>query len=151
MLANVEVNTENRHLIVRCGEASARAVPGQFFQLLCPQTGDEQPFLRRPISLYAVDPQRRHVELLYKVAGAGTRALASLRVGDRLDMMGPLGVGFELDPRLRHIVAGVPGWRRSRRSQKPRRRMTPRSPQSSAHDGPSFWCRSISSKIRAPW
>ena len=105
ILANVEVNTEYRHLIVRCGDTSARAIPGQFFQLLCPQTGGEQPFLRRPMSLYAVDPQRHQVEFLYKIAGAGTRALASLRVGDRLDMMGPLGVGFKLDPRLRHIVA----------------------------------------------
>jgi dihydroorotate dehydrogenase electron transfer subunit len=105
ILATVAVNTEYRHLIVRGGETSIRAVPGQFFQLLCPQTGGEQPFLRRPMSLYAVDPQRRQVEFLFKIAGAGTRALASLRVGDRLDMMGPLGVGFRLDPGLRHIVA----------------------------------------------
>jgi dihydroorotate dehydrogenase electron transfer subunit len=104
ILATVAVNAEYRHLIVRGGETSTRAVPGQFFQLLCPQTGGEQPFLRRPMSLYAVDPQRRQVEFLFKIAGAGTRALASLRVGDRLDMMGPLGVGFRLDPGLRHIV-----------------------------------------------
>jgi dihydroorotate dehydrogenase electron transfer subunit len=105
ILATVAVNAEYRHLIVRCSETSIRAVPGQFFQLLCPQTGGEQPFLRRPMSLYAVDPQRRQVEFLFKIAGAGTRALASLGVGDRLDMMGPLGVGFRLDPGLRHIVA----------------------------------------------
>jgi dihydroorotate dehydrogenase electron transfer subunit len=105
VLANDEVNQEYRHLIVRCGDVSASAAPGQFFQLLCPQTGGEQPFLRRPMSLYGADPQRRQVEFLYKIAGAGTRGLAVLRAGDQLDIMGPLGTGFKLDPALRHIVA----------------------------------------------
>jgi dihydroorotate dehydrogenase electron transfer subunit len=39
------------------------------------------------------------------VAGAGTRGLATLRTGDPIDIMGPLGVGFTLDPALKHIVA----------------------------------------------
>jgi dihydroorotate dehydrogenase electron transfer subunit len=73
--------------------------------LLCSATEGEQPFLRRPMSLYGVDPQRQQVEFLYKVAGAGTRGLASLKAGDLLDIMGPLGSGFALDPSMRHIVA----------------------------------------------
>jgi dihydroorotate dehydrogenase electron transfer subunit len=105
VLANDEVNREYRHLVVRCCEVSANAAPGQFFQLLCPQSGSEQPFLRRPMSLYGADPERRQVEFLYKVAGAGTRGLAGLRAGDHLDIMGPLGTGFKIDPALRHIVA----------------------------------------------
>jgi dihydroorotate dehydrogenase electron transfer subunit len=105
VLANDTVNAEYRHLVVRCGPVSAAAVPGQFFQLLCPHSDGAQPFLRRPMSLYGVDPQRREVEFLYKVAGAGTRGLATLRAGDPLDIMGPLGVGFALDSKLRHIVA----------------------------------------------
>ena len=79
-------------------------MPGQFFQLLCPHTGGEQPFLRRPD-----EPLRRRsgaaqVEFLYKVTGAGTRGLATFSVGDQLDIMGPLGVGFTLNPALRHVV-----------------------------------------------
>jgi dihydroorotate dehydrogenase electron transfer subunit len=105
VLSNAEVNAEYRHLVVACSEVSARAVPGQFFQLLCPATDGEQPFLRRPMSLYGVDPQRRQVEFLYKVAGAGTRGLASLKPGDWLDIMGPLGAGFVLNPSMRAIVA----------------------------------------------
>jgi dihydroorotate dehydrogenase electron transfer subunit len=105
VLANDTVNAEYRHLVVRCGLVSASALPGQFFQLLCPHSDGAQPFLRRPMSLYGVDPQRREVEFLYKVAGAGTRGLSTLRAGDPIDIMGPLGVGFTLDPKLRHIVA----------------------------------------------
>jgi dihydroorotate dehydrogenase electron transfer subunit len=105
VVSNDSVNAEYRHLVVGCSAASAAAVPGQFFQLLCPHTEGAQPFLRRPMSLYGADPERRQVEFLYKVTGAGTLGLSTLRAGHSIDIMGPLGVGFTLDPKLRHIVA----------------------------------------------
>jgi len=105
VVANEAVNSEYRHLVVRCSRESAAASPGQFFQLLCPQPAGEKPFLRRPMSLYGADPEKGQVEFLYKVAGAGTRGLDMLKKGDRLDIMGPLGVGFSLDPAWRNIVA----------------------------------------------
>jgi dihydroorotate dehydrogenase electron transfer subunit len=105
VISNDSVNAEYRHLVVRCGLVSAAAQPGQFFQLLCPHSEGAQPFLRRPMSLYGADPVRGEVEFLYKVTGAGTRGLATLGAGDSVDIMGPLGVGFTLDPSLRHIVA----------------------------------------------
>jgi dihydroorotate dehydrogenase electron transfer subunit len=102
---NKAVNAEYRHLIVNCGDEAAAALPGQFFQLLCPQPAGEAPFLRRPMSLYGADRDKRQIEFLYKVTGAGTRGLDTLRPGDRLDILGPLGVGFALNPAWRHIVA----------------------------------------------
>jgi dihydroorotate dehydrogenase electron transfer subunit len=105
VVSNDSINAEYRHLVVGCSAASAAAAPGQFFQLLCPHTEGAQPFLRRPMSLYGADPERRQVEFLYKVTGAGTLGLSTLRAGNSLDIMGPLGVGFMLDPELRHIVA----------------------------------------------
>ncbi|MEJ0071621.1 MAG: dihydroorotate dehydrogenase electron transfer subunit [Pseudomonadota bacterium] len=105
VLSNHPVNDEYRHLILRCAAPATAARPGQFFQLLCPQPPGEAPFLRRPMSLYGVDAARGEVEFLYKVTGAGTRGLATLVAGDRLDILGPLGVGFSLDPAWRHVVA----------------------------------------------
>jgi len=105
VISNDVVNAEYRHLAVRGSETAAKALPGQFFQLLCPQTERDQPFLRRPMSLYGVDPRQCQIEFLYKVTGSGTRGLATLRRGDCLDIMGPLGAGFTLDPSLRSIVA----------------------------------------------
>ena len=103
--ANTAGNAEYRHLVVDCSEVAATAQPGQFFQLLCPHPAGEQPFLRRPMSLYGADPTRRQVEFLYKVTGAGTRGLDTVEIGGTLDIMGPLGQGFTLDPKWRHIVA----------------------------------------------
>jgi dihydroorotate dehydrogenase electron transfer subunit len=105
VLANDRVNAEYRHLMLACSETAAQGVPGQFFQLLCPQPEGAQPFLRRPMSIYGTSPAERKLEFLYKVTGAGTRGLDALSAGESLDIMGPLGRGFELDPAWRHIVA----------------------------------------------
>ena len=105
VIVNASVNAEYRHLVVGCSEAAAKGAPGQFFQLLCPQPAGEQPFLRRPMSIYGTNSARQQVEFLYKVTGAGTRGLNTLNAGDRLDIMGPLGNGFALDPAWRNVVA----------------------------------------------
>jgi dihydroorotate dehydrogenase electron transfer subunit len=105
VVANDPVNAEYRHLVVACSEIAAAGAPGQFFQLLCPQSRGEQPYLRRPMSIYGASIAERKLEFLYKVTGAGTRGLDTLKSGDKLDIMGPLGRGFELDPTWRHIVA----------------------------------------------
>jgi dihydroorotate dehydrogenase electron transfer subunit len=105
VVSNAEVNGEYRHLVVACTALAASAEPGQFYQLLCPAPLGEAPFLRRPMSLYGADPDTRRVEFLYKVTGAGTRGLALLVAGDRMQLMGPLGVGYRLDPAWTHIVA----------------------------------------------
>ena len=101
---NEAVNAEYMHLTVRSHGEALTAKPGQFFQLLCPQEGKDQPFFRRPMSLYGVNPHSGTVSFLYKIAGTGTRCLAALRPGDSLDIMGPLGKGFSLNPEWRHIV-----------------------------------------------
>jgi dihydroorotate dehydrogenase electron transfer subunit len=128
VLSNDSVNLEYRHLVVRCGAVAASAVPGQFFQLLCPHTDGAQPFLRRPMSLYGIDPARLEVEFLYKIVGAGTRGLATLRAGDTIDIMGPLGVpsrstrNFAISSRS----GAAPVWRRLPRLHRLRRPMAPR-------------------------
>jgi len=105
VVSNAPVNGEYRHLVVACSELAAAAAPGQFYQLLCPSPPGEAPFLRRPMSLYGASPARRQVEFLYKIAGAGTRGLATLAPGDRLQVLGPLGQGYTLDPAWKNIVA----------------------------------------------
>jgi dihydroorotate dehydrogenase electron transfer subunit len=105
VIAHDALNAEYRHLRLSCSAEAAQAAPGQFFQLLCPHPPGEQPFLRRPMSLYGADPDKRQVEFLYKVAGAGTRGLDTIKTGEHLDIMGPLGIGFTLDPAWKNVVA----------------------------------------------
>jgi dihydroorotate dehydrogenase electron transfer subunit len=105
VVANDRVNGEYRHLVVSTSVLAATAQPGQFYQLLCPASAADAPYLRRPMSLYGADPAARHVEFLYKVTGAGTRGLATLTPGDAMQLLGPLGRGYRIDPAWKHIVA----------------------------------------------
>lgn len=102
VLRNDWVNARYKHLVLEAGAPLTGARAGEFFNLLCPQEGDDKPFLRRPMSVYAAREDR--IEFLYKVTGAGTRSLAALRSGDTLNAVGPLGHGFTLDPAWRRVL-----------------------------------------------
>jgi dihydroorotate dehydrogenase electron transfer subunit len=104
VLSHAWVNSEYKHLVVEASPKALAVNPGQFFNLLCPSPDVGELFFRRPQSVYRIDRPRGRVEFLYKCVGRGTRGLATLRPGDELNMVGPLGVGFHLDPAWRHIV-----------------------------------------------
>ena len=104
VVSNAWVNSEYKHLVLAAPEPAPAALAGQFFQLECPATADDRPFFRRPMSVYKADAARGEVEFLYKVTGEGTRGLATLATGNRMRILGPLGVGFRLDSAWREIV-----------------------------------------------
>jgi len=60
--------------------------------------------LRRPFSLNTIDAATGIVTIHYRTVGRGTEWFTGLRPGDRLDMLGPLGRPFEVDPRSRHLL-----------------------------------------------
>jgi dihydroorotate dehydrogenase electron transfer subunit len=104
VVSNQWINNDYKHLVLEVDRRAAAARAGQFFHLLCPASGGDTPFFRRPMSTYRADPASGTVEFLYKVTGAGTRGLSTLRADDSLTMLGPLGAGFQLQAGHRHIV-----------------------------------------------
>ena len=72
------------------GDCSEISRPGQFIDIKI-----DDFFLRRPISIFDHDDD--HVEILYRVIGAGTDALATKAPGDELDVLLPLGNGFDAE------------------------------------------------------
>ena len=98
------VNEEYKHLVVNASPKALAAQPGQFFQLLCPSPDAIEVWFRRPQSVYRVSPANGQLEFLYKVVGRGTQGLASLKAGDKLNMLGPLGIGFKLQPGWKNVV-----------------------------------------------
>lgn len=104
ILSNEWVNDEYKHMVLKAEGAACHAQPGQFFNIQCPTEGSVAPFFRRPMSTYKADPLTGEVEFLYKVAGAGTYTLSQLSEGQQLDILGPLGKGFDVQPGWQHIV-----------------------------------------------
>ncbi|WP_306391926.1 dihydroorotate dehydrogenase electron transfer subunit [Telluria beijingensis] len=104
VVSNDWVNAEYKHLVLTAPQPALAVLPGQFFHLQCPPSGEDVPYLRRPMSLYRVNPEQCTIEFLYKVQGAGTRGLATLDPGATLDAFGPVGKGFELPEGSRHLL-----------------------------------------------
>ncbi|HEY4403475.1 MAG TPA: dihydroorotate dehydrogenase electron transfer subunit [Xanthobacteraceae bacterium] len=98
------VNSEYKHLVVQASPKALAVKPGQFFNLLCPSPDTGELWLRRPQSVYRIDRAAGRIEFLYKCVGRGTRGLATLPAGGALNMVGPLGVGFSLDPAWKSMV-----------------------------------------------
>src|SRR5689334_6444232 len=97
-------NAEYKHLIVDASPKALAVRPGQFFNLLCPSPDEGELWLRRPQSVYRIDRELGRIEFLYKCVGRGTFGLATIEPGDTLNMVGPLGVGFSIDPAWKHVV-----------------------------------------------
>jgi len=96
-------------LQLKSPELAAAARPGQFVNILT--TRETTPFLRRPIGIEDVNAKEGLVSLLIKIVGPGTRLLGNVEAGDVVDLIGPLGNGFDLDllPKRTFLVAGGTG------------------------------------------
>ena len=101
VLANDEIAPEHFSLRVRAPLLAARARPGQFANLTVARPGEPAPVLPRPMAVYGWDAERGEAEFVYRVIGDGTALLASRRPGETLELVGPLGRGFELQPAAR--------------------------------------------------
>jgi dihydroorotate dehydrogenase electron transfer subunit len=86
----------------RAPELIAGARAGQFVHA---RTGDLSGLLlRRPFSINTADPATGVITIHFRTVGRGTEWFTHLRPGDAVDMLGPLGRPFEVDPRSRHLL-----------------------------------------------
>ena len=68
--------------------------PGQFAELRIDNTPTVM--LRRPISVHSFDAEKNEIGFLVQVVGDGTKWLGSLKVGDKVNTLLPLGNGFTM-------------------------------------------------------
>jgi dihydroorotate dehydrogenase electron transfer subunit len=78
------------------------ALPGQFIHIKCSK--DNYPLLRRPLSIHQIDKEKGEIFILFQIMGEGTKLLADRTIGDDLDIMGPIGNGFNIYPESKKIV-----------------------------------------------
>ena len=69
-------------------------LPGQFAEIRI--DGSNTTFLRRPISINYVDKTTNEVWFLVQLVGGGTRKLATVKQGDIVNVVMPLGNGFTM-------------------------------------------------------
>ena len=79
------------------------ARPGQFVHMRVP--GLEHASLRRPFSIFGA--RDGVLKIMYKTVGRGTGELSRMGQGEELQVIGPLGNGFPLEPKgVPVLVAG---------------------------------------------
>ena len=134
-VANDRLCDEHYRLKLRL-EAFPPSRPGQFIQLLCgpggkrepyrllewadgklpkftrPELTEVRPLLRRPLSIAGRRDGRGGVELelIYRVVGTGTRWLSTVKPGEELSVLGPLGNAFAVrqeKPAAALVAGGV--------------------------------------------
>ncbi len=108
VLWNKKITSPYYNIGIQCGEGFSSSKPGQFLML---NLQGRHPFLRRPFSIHRLIKKKGTVvgvELLYKVVGEFTGILASVKKGEPVDILGPLGNGFLFKNSFRRIfiVAG---------------------------------------------
>ena len=81
---------------VKAEEIVKLSKPGNFIEIRV--TDQVEPFLRRPISIYNLNEEKGILEFIFQVKGRGTKMLSKKEIGDKIDIIGPLGSGtFKYD------------------------------------------------------
>ena len=76
---------------VEAEEIVKTAKPGNFIEI---RVNDQtEPFLRRPISIYNMNKEAGILEFIFQIKGNGTNLLSKKQIGDKIDILGPLGNG----------------------------------------------------------
>ena len=103
--SNVEAMPGTYLMWIKAPDITVAAQPGQFITVRC---GDFT--LRRPFSIHQSSPLtgedsgEGEIALLFKVAGKGTLWLSQRQSGDKVDMLGPLGKGFSIEPGAKNVL-----------------------------------------------
>ena len=92
VIKNEEIVKDIFKMEIRSEIITKDAKAGQFVQIKV--TNGNDPLLRRPISINEISREDNIITLYYKVVGKGTDILSSLQKGSILNVIGPLGNGF---------------------------------------------------------
>lgn len=110
ILGHEKVAAETYRVRLRCPSIARAIIPGQFVMLRLNDRND--PLLGRAFALYDVvrdsQGQADAIDIVYMTLGRMTGLLAEKRVGDRLDIWGPLGNGFRI-PSAEHLIVVAGG------------------------------------------
>jgi dihydroorotate dehydrogenase electron transfer subunit len=91
ILKNTRIASGIFKIVLRFDDGAGSFQPGQFAHIKLP---DETKLLRRPFSFNHVDAGEGSATFVYQLVGGGTTLLSTLKKGEKLDVLAPLGRGF---------------------------------------------------------
>ena len=103
LLSKEKISERYFRIAFECEEISREARPGQFLMVRLMSPSWEY-LLSRPFSFCIVEGSR--IELFFEAIGKGTRILSQAEIGAILEILGPLGKGFDAELASRPILVG---------------------------------------------
>lgn len=104
VISNVELMPGHHLICVEAPDIVATAKAGQFLTIRC----GERLILRRPLSIHQLTDSK-YLYLLFKIVGKGTKWLSQRLKGEKLDLIGPLGNGFSIEPASKKLLLSAGG------------------------------------------
>lgn len=81
-----------------CPAVAQNVVPGQFVNIKV--NNEFVPFLRKPFSVCRRSEKEGWIEILWKIVGKGTEIMSRYQRNDFVNIVGPLGRGYDIPPDL---------------------------------------------------
>ncbi len=103
VVSQEKLATDIYSLIIEAPTIAADAKAGQFVSLY---SKDGSTLLPRPISLCEIKKSDGTIRLVYRVVGKGTKEFSMLNNGDEIDVLGPLGNGFDQKTSRAILIGG---------------------------------------------
>ena len=91
VIRNRKVARDFYEMAVESSYLADNAKPGQFIEVRCSKA--LEPLLRRPLGVHRIS--KNVIWILYEIVGKGTGLLSQKRKGEYIDIIGPLGKGFD--------------------------------------------------------
>ena len=88
---------------LRTDKVAEYAKAGQFVSVYC---NEGSRLLPRPISICEIDKENKALRLVYRVAGKGTDEFSTMKEGENLRILGPLGNGFTKKDKKAFLIGG---------------------------------------------
>ena len=104
IIEQINLNNNYYRIKIKAPQIAKEAKPGQFVMLS--KWKINELFLKRPFSFYNIEPNLGTFDILYKNVGKGTQILTESKIGDLIELIGPLGNGFRI-PENTHNIAIV--------------------------------------------
>jgi len=103
IISNKKIKGRFYHCAIASGKLARQSLPGQFVQIKVAPV--HEPLLRRPFSIHGVNG--KNIEIIYEVVGQATRILSQRKKGEYLDVIGPLGKGFDYSSQVLKPLGSV--------------------------------------------
>lgn len=104
LTANTEILPGVHLLEVHAPQLAQAAQPGQYCMLRCCDSLASDPLLRRPFYVCETEPAQGLCKFLIYKRGRASSWLARQQVGMPVDILGPLGHGWEIRPSVRNLL-----------------------------------------------